>query len=103
MTGHNLKFCRRMLAALVVAPGLWAAPALAQEPCNPILHGTYCAQDKRPIPTGDWDNKRSFEPMRGPGSDMFPQQVPTGTLGGITFNKSSNCIALLRRSACSGD
>lgn len=85
-----------LLPVLVVAS---ASAAVAQQPCNPIIDGTYCAtQMSRRPPAATPDSK--FGPMQGLGRDVMPGIEQPGTLGAITFRGGEQCIGLLRRSAC---
>lgn len=84
---------------LAVMPG---AAMSAEEPCNPILHGTYCATNM-PKQTGQ---------VRSSGSSMtgledYSRLVPSaavggtaGTLIGIGTRGDRTCFGLMRRSAC---
>jgi hypothetical protein len=83
-------------AALMVA----AAAATAQQPCNPVIDGTYCAEQPiRPRPVRQPPPPAYMPPIQSIGRDMFPDDKP-GTLGAITFQGGPKCIGLLRRGVC---
>lgn len=78
-----------------------SAAAAAEEPCNPILHGTYCATNM-PKQTG---HVRSSSGMTA--LEDYSRLVPSaavggapGTLIGIGTQGNRTCFGLLRRSAC---
>jgi hypothetical protein len=73
----------------------------AQQPCNPVIDGTYCATIVgRPAPSGT--TSRSMPSMESIAGDLFSDQSQSATLGAITFQGDrSRCIGLLRRSNCS--
>ena len=89
-----------LLAFIMLAASLTAAAA-ADEPCNPIIDGTYCATNM--------PKKRGY--VR-PSSGMTPLEdysrlVPSaavggapGTLIGIGTQGNRTCFGLLRRSVC---
>jgi hypothetical protein len=73
----------------------------AQQPCNPVIDGTYCAtQIGKPAQPGT--AARSLPAIEGIAGDLFIEQNNSVTLGAITFQGDrSRCIGLLRRSNCS--
>ncbi|NWG23461.1 MAG: hypothetical protein HXY30_03415 [Pseudorhodoplanes sp.] len=83
----------------IVAP--YATQATAQQPCNPIVDGTYCAT-QMPQPRSPAARATSgLPPIESIGSDVFPNQDQPGTLGAITFQGyGTRCIGLLRQSRC---
>lgn len=82
--------------AVVLAVHHWAA---AQQPCNPVIDGTYCAEQmpRKPIPSKP---SISMSPIHDLGSSISQNPSSPGTLGGISFRGGSTCIGLLRRGAC---
>ncbi len=94
--------CRRPLVLLVAAAVLATARAsAAEEPCNPILDGTYCATNM-PKKTG---YVRSPSGMTGLAdySRLVPSAAVGGTPGtliGIGTQGNRTCFGLLRRSTC---
>jgi hypothetical protein len=84
-------------AVLVAAPH---ALAVAQQPCNPVIDGTYCAtQMPRQVPS----TRRSgvtLSPIDDLGSAISGMPTSPATLGGINFRGGTTCIGLLRRGAC---
>lgn len=90
-----------MLAASMLAL-LPTAAAGAEEPCNPILHGTYCATN---MPKKSGHVRSSGNSMTG--LEDHSRLVPSaavggapGTLIGIGTRGDRTCFGLLRRSAC---
>ena len=85
-------------AVLLVLP---AAAAGAEEPCNPIIDGTYCATNM-PKNRGTVRSSGGMTPL-----EDYSRLVPSaavggtpGTLIGIGVQGKSSCFGLLRRSAC---
>src|SRR5215510_661358 len=76
------------------------APALAQ-PCNPVIDGTYCAENMSR--QGVSRSRPTFAPVESIGSDILVgQDSDPATFGAITFRgNGTRCIGLLRRGACS--
>jgi len=90
-----------LLPATVLLAGSLIAAAAAEEPCNPIIDGTYCATN---MPR----NRGYVRPSSGmtPLED-YSRLVPStavggtpGTLIGIGTQGNRTCFGLLRRSAC---
>jgi len=68
------------------------------QPCNPAIHGTYCAS--QPNPRLNKDTSRANPSF---GGDFFStvQDNDPATLGAITFQSGgTRCVGLLRRSSC---
>ena len=89
------------LLAMIMLAGSLTAAAAAEEPCNPIIDGTYCA-------TNMPKNRGYVRPSGGmtPLED-YSRLVPSaavggtpGTLIGIGTQGKRTCFGLLRRSAC---
>jgi hypothetical protein len=80
--------------AFLVAP--WV---MAQQPCNPVIDGTYCATAgirSQPDPPSTGSRRDvGFSGISGAG---FYEQP--ATLGAITFGSSGRCIGLVRRVNC---
>lgn len=76
------------------------AQASQQQPCDPLIDGTYCAtQGGRLSRTAP--SQISMAPIQSLGGDLSLGQTQPGTLGAITFNSGGTiCIGLLRRGAC---
>ena len=80
--------------ALLIAPA-----AIAQQPCNPAIDGTYCATagikiQPDPPSTG---SRRDLGFSAVSGAGFYEQPA---TLGAITFGSSGRCIGLVRRVNC---
>jgi hypothetical protein len=92
------------LAILLTTPLMLAVAmtsALAKEPCNPILDGTYCATNM-PKKTGYVRSSSGMTAL-----EDYSRLVPSaavggssGTLIGIGKQGDRTCFGLLRRSAC---
>ena len=92
---------KHVVPRLSVAMILIIAPeAFAQRPCDPLIDGTYCAEQMpargvwRPGSAGSFGSMRS-----GLGESLTT--TPPATLGAITFGSGRTCIGLLRRGFCS--
>ena len=79
------------------------AEAAAQQRCNPVIDGTYCAEQmpkrgrsgtaSQPLP-----KMQPIQPLRDPSSAYH--DTP-GTLGGIQFGSTGeNCVGFMRRGKC---
>jgi hypothetical protein len=95
----DMALIRALTAAAVLI--IAAAAAIAQQPCNPVIDGTYCAEQPiRPRPARPAPPPPAYmPPIQSIGRDMFPDDKP-GTLGAITFQYGPQCIGLLRRGVC---
>ena len=89
-----------LLASAILAGSLTAATA-ADEPCNPIIDGTYCATNM-PKNRGQARSSGGMTPL-----EDYSRLVPSaalggtpGTLIGIGTQGNRTCFGLLRRSAC---
>ena len=79
-----------------------AGPAKADQPCNPIVDGTYCAT-QMPKYSGSSGPSSGLKPI-----DDMSQLVPSSSVGGsqpatlvgISFQGNGRCFGLLRRSVC---
>lgn len=88
-----------VLAMLALLP---AAATGAEEPCNPILHGTYCATNM-PKKSGQVRSSGSSMTALEDYSRLVPSSAVGGTPGtliGIGTRGDRTCFGLLRRSAC---
>jgi len=94
---------RALPAAVIMLAGALAGPAAAEEPCNPIIDGTYCATNG-PKYRGSAapSSRRGMTAM-----DDYSRLVPSsamggapGTLIGIGAQGDRSCFGLLRRSSC---
>lgn len=90
-----------VLAAIMLA-GAMGAAAAAEEPCNPIIDGTYCATN---MPKKSGYVRSSGSSMTG--LEDYSRLVPSaavggtaGTLIGIGTRGDRTCFGLMRRSAC---
>jgi hypothetical protein len=88
------------LATAMLAASL-ASAAAADEPCNPIIDGTYCATNM-PKNRGDVRSTGGMKPL-----EDYSRLVPSaavggtpGTLIGIGTQGNRTCFGLLRRSTC---
>jgi hypothetical protein len=74
--------------------------ALAAQPCNPVIDGTYCAS--QPIRRSDTLAPRANgTPMIGMGRDLALSRDEPATFGAITFRgDGTRCVGLLTRGNC---
>ena len=87
------------IAAATLSPDV---PFAATAPCNPVIDGTYCAEQpirpREPRPNAPY---HTVAPIQTIGNAISPNQDQPGTLAGITFGKTqSACMGLLRRGNC---
>lgn len=75
--------------------------AMGDEPCNPILDGTYCAT-QMPKKRVDSSTGNRLQPLSDMSRTIPSSSVsgPPATLFGLSFQGSSSCVGLFRRSAC---
>jgi len=89
--------------ALAAAATLFAfAPGAAQQqPCNPVIDGTFCAEQMPRSRPGA--QPPMIRPIGSIGDAISsPRNTPAGTLGGISIRPGGQtCVGLLRRGACS--
>jgi hypothetical protein len=83
------------VAAVLLTAGL---PADGEEPCNPVIDGTYCAS--QPLRPKTSESSTRLRPIQGTKGGFALTRDQPATLGAITFQGSSRCFALLRRSVC---
>lgn len=87
------------LVAIIMLAGSLTAAAAAEEPCNPIIDGTYCATNM-PRNRGHVRPSGGMTPLEDY-SRLVPSVGSTpGTLIGIGTQGNRTCFGLLRRSAC---
>src|SRR5262245_57180704 len=96
---------RDAAAPLALATALaliWQAAAIAQQPCNPVIDGTYCAEQGRfsSSVSSSGRSMPNLQPIQSIANDIMPDPDRPATLGAINFRGGSNCIGLLRRGAC---
>ncbi len=92
---------KALLLATAMLAGTLADAAAADEPCNPIIDGTYCATNM-PKNRGDVRSSTGMKPL-----EDYSRLVPSaavggtpGTLIGIGNQGNRTCFGLLRRSTC---
>lgn len=88
----------RMPLAIIL---LLAASATAMaQPCNPVLDGTYCAEEANRMSNLSISPTR-LAPIRNMADDIAIGSDLPGTLGALTFRgNGTRCIGLLRRGRC---
>jgi hypothetical protein len=97
-----MRFTPAFAVLLAAGPLAAAYPARADQPCNPIVDGTYCATQmpKYSGSSGSSTGLRQIDDM----SQLVPNSAVGGnqpaTLVGISFQGNGRCFGLLRRSAC---
>ncbi len=101
MGGKRNQIRGAQLAAFGIAVAFLAlphSPAIAQN-CNPVIDGTYCAEQMR-SGSGSSRSCVTMNPIRDLGSSISGTPTSPATLGGISVRGGSTCIGLLRRGAC---
>jgi len=101
MGGRRKPSREALLAACGIAIAFLASahsPAIAQN-CNPVIDGTYCAEQMR-SGSGSGRSGVTMNPIRDLGSSISGTPTSPATLGGISVRGGSTCIGLLRRGAC---
>jgi hypothetical protein len=75
--------------------------AAVAQPCNPVIDGTYCAEQMPSSRTFTTSPLPSMSPIKEIGDAISVGRDTPGTFGGITFrDDGTNCIGLLRRGSC---
>jgi hypothetical protein len=91
----------RWAAALVCLLLLLPFATAQQQPCNPVIDGTYCATQMPRARTAT-QSAPMINPIRDLGRSITGEPTSPGTLGGISFRSGgTTCIGLLRRGNCS--
>lgn len=94
---------RTWLLALLGAAALFALQPRAsaqREPCNPVIDGTYCAE-QMPRGRATTPSAPIISPMSDFGRSISGDPSSPGTLGGFSIRSGgTSCIGLLRRGAC---
>lgn len=91
--------CSSTVLAIVAAAalGLNSSHTRGAEPCNPVIEGTYCATQ----PNVNWSDASSgVSAVQMSRSGFSVTRDQPATLGAITFQGTSRCFAVLRRSVC---
>ena len=105
MSGQSDRYRRTALAAAPAVAALvlaFHAPGAAQQqPCNPVIDGTFCAEQMPRSRPGA--QPPMIRPIGSIGSSISStNNTPAGTLGGISIRSGGQtCVGLLRRGACS--
>jgi hypothetical protein len=91
----------RWAAALTCLLALLPFATAQQQPCNPVIDGTYCAT-QMPRGSASTQPRNAMSPIQDIGSAISMDSNSPGTLGGISFRSGgTTCIGLLRRGNCS--
>jgi hypothetical protein len=83
---------------LLLAP-LTATRTAADQPCNPVIDGTYCATQMRGGSSAGGSSGGAPQ-IQSLSNDLSIGSNPTATFGALTFSGSGACIGILRRGAC---
>ena len=97
ITSRRSRMLRAVLV-LLVAP-LLPTRAIADQPCNPAIDGTYCATQMRGG-SGVGGSSGGAPQIQSLSNDLSIGSNPTATFGALTFSSSGTCIGILRRGAC---
>jgi hypothetical protein len=101
-----MKTTRQQLRTWWIAPAAAAfalalhSQTIAQQPCNPVIDGTYCATQMPRLPAPSTPSRIQLRPIEDIGSSIATSSNSPATLGGISFGRGTDCIGLLRRGAC---
>jgi hypothetical protein len=99
--GHRMT---RLIAPVIAAVALALALhplAIAQQPCNPVIDGTYCAEQMPRARTWSPTDRPIMRPIGEISTAVSVGGNSPGTLGGISFGAGgTTCIGLLRRGVC---
>jgi hypothetical protein len=93
--GKVVRLAISMLACAMFCP----AAARADEPCNPIVDGTYCAT-QMPKSRGYVGSSSGLKPLDDYSRLVPSASGPPGTLMGFSVQSNQTCFGLLRRSTC---
>lgn len=92
---------RIAIAALLA---LASASAATAQPCNPVIDGTYCAEQMPKRGKSKTTASRSsakMQPIQNTARDQLPSYDTPATWGGISFsNTGERCVGLMRRGRC---
>jgi len=104
MTAWSGQIGRIWRATLLGAAAAFVLLPLAvaqQQPCNPLIDGTYCAT-QMPRTRTPTQSAPMINPIQDLGRSISGDPSSPGTLGGISFRSGgTTCIGLLRRGSCS--
>ncbi|MBX9711820.1 MAG: hypothetical protein K2X60_12370 [Xanthobacteraceae bacterium] len=102
MASALAKLINSQLVGVALIAVVISGPCQAEEPCNPIVDGTYCAT-QMPKKSASTSSSRGMNPIRPLGSEFgwSSSQDPPGTLGSISFRGSGTCFGSIIRSRCS--
>jgi hypothetical protein len=92
-----------LLALLGAAAALALLPqAYAQrEPCNPVIDGTYCAEQMPRTRSTPSQSAPMISPLSDLGRSISGDPSSPGTLGGFSVRSGgTTCMGLLRRGVC---
>jgi len=90
-----------LVAAAATVALMLPASLLAQQPCNPVIDGTYCSSLPSTAKTYDLSTPVTISPVRDLGSAISSRgDSDPGTFAGISFRGGTTCIGLLRRGKC---
>jgi hypothetical protein len=93
---------RTFVISLVAGWLAVSGTAKAEEPCNPIVDGTYCATQmlKKGTTTSSSGRMKAIDDMTRLVPSSSVGNTAPGTLVGISFQGGGSCFGLLRRSVC---
>jgi len=88
--------------ALFITAALAQLPTgSGQEPCNPLIDGTYCATQGGRAFESSGSSSVNMAPIQSLSGDLSLGQEQPATFAGVSFSSNNSiCIGLLRRGAC---
>lgn len=84
----------------VQAAAAQPASGSANQPCDPLIDGTYCATQGGRLNNGTASSPARMGSIQSLSGDLSLGQDQPATFGGISFSGSSVCFGLLRRENC---
>jgi hypothetical protein len=90
----------RIAVAAAILVSIPHVSIVAQQPCNPVIDGTYCATQMPRQAPSTRQSGVTMSPIEDLGSAISGTPTSPATLGGISFRGGTTCIGLLRRGAC---
>ena len=72
----------------------------AAQPCNPVIDGTYCAEQMSRPRTSSMPPRPTMSPIEEIGGAVSVGQDNPATFGAVSFRYGSACMGLMRRGNC---
>src|SRR3954462_9917688 len=97
----NATGCRaaRRVAPITAALLLALPVSATAEACNPVIDGTYCAE-QMPRAGSSARSRGSMTPIQEIGRSIAPHPESIATFGSISIGRGGTSMGLLRRGTC---